>query len=359
MISIKKAYIVLQNGDIFEGKSFGKEGCATGELVFTTGMGGYIGTLTDPCYYGQIVIQTFPLIGNHGIIRSDFESDGSYVNGYVVREWCEHPSNFRCEGDLDSFLKEKGIVGIYGVDTRQLTTVIRENGVMNAKIVPELTDGVLEGLADYRIINAVKSVSSMQKSVTKPEGEAKYRVTLIDYGSKYNMDTKLAERGCEVTCVPYNTAAEEILAGDPDGIMLSNGPGDPLENTECIEQIKKLVGKKPIFGICLGHQLLALANGAERIKLKYGHRGANQPVKDLVLGKTYITSQNHGYAIDADSIKKTDGKLRYVNANDNSCEGIDYPDLNAFSVQFNPEAPGPVDTEFVFDRFIELMGGND
>lgn len=359
MIFIKKAYIVLQNGDIFEGKSFGKSGEAIGELVFTTGMGGYLETLTDPCYYGQIVMHTFPLIGNYGIIEEECGDRKCYVNGYVVREWCEHPSNFRCQGDIDTYLKENNIVGIYGVDTRQLTRTIRDNGVMNAKIVPELTEEVLSGLADYRIIDAVKSVSSTEITTLKPEGEAKYKVVLIDFGAKLNIVNELLSRGCEIVCVPYITSAEDILALNPDGIVISNGPGDPAENVDSIENIKELIGKKPIFGVSLGHQLLALANGGKTVKLTYGHRGANQPVKDLETGRTYITSQNHGYAVSEEGLETIGAKLSFINANDNTCEGLEYPDKMALSTQFYPEkCSGPINTSFVYDRFIELMGGN-
>lgn len=347
----KKAYLVLEDGTVFEGYSFGAEKDAIGELVFTTGMCGYIETLTDESYFGQIVLQTFPMIGNYGIIPEDFEGECS-VKGYVVREKCDNPSNFRCKGTLDGFLKEKGIPAIYGVDTRAITKIIREQGVLNAVICREIPSD-LKPLKDYKITGAVDSVTA-KNTVIYPAENEKFKVTLIDYGAKRNIIRELNKRGCTVTAVPASTTAEDILKTYPDGIMLSNGPGDPAENLFQIEVIKKLVGKKPIFGICLGHQLLALAMGAETEKLKYGHRGVNQPVKEADGSRTYITSQNHGYAVVPDSVKS--GKISFINANDGTCEGIDYDDLTAFSVQFHPEAAsGPHDTAFLFDRFLKLI----
>lgn len=356
---IKKVYIVLEDGHIFEGKSFGAEGEALGELVFTTGMGGYIETLTDPSYYGQIVMQTFPLIGNYGIMEEDFESDKSYVSGYVVREWCELPSNFRTEYDLDAFLKKQGIVGVYGVDTREITRIIREKGVMNAKIVSSVDNIDYDEIKTYKIVDAVKNVSCKEKYTVSGE-DAKYKVALLDYGAKKNIVRELVARGCEVTVLPYDTTAEEIIKMNPDGIMLSNGPGDPEENTVPIENIKELAGKFPIFGICLGHQLTALAMGGQTIKLKYGHRGVNQPVKQLETGRTYISSQNHGYAVVSQSLDKRYARQSFINANDGTCEGVEYRSKKMFTVQFHPEAcSGPKDTRFLFDRFISMMGGKN
>ena len=356
---IKKIYIVLEDGHIFEGKSFGAEGEALGELVFTTGMGGYIETLTDPSYYGQIVMQTFPLIGNYGIMEEDFESDRSYVSGYVVREWCELPSNFRTEYDLDTFLKKQGIVGVYGVDTREITRIIREKGVMNAKIVSSVDNIDYDEIKAYRIVDAVKSVSCKKKYTVSDDG-AKYKVALLDYGAKKNIVRELVARGCEVTVFPYDTSAQEIINMNPDGIMLSNGPGDPEENIVPIENIKELAGKFPIFGICLGHQLTALAMGGKTMKLKYGHRGVNQPVKQLETGRTYISSQNHGYAVVAESLDRRYARESFVNANDGTCEGMEYRSKQIFTVQFHPEAcSGPKDTKFLFDRFISMMGGKN
>ena len=351
---MKKGYLILQDGQVFEGVRFGAETDTVGELVFTTGMCGYVETLTDPSYAGQIVMQTYPLIGNYGIIREDFEG-ACCVKGYVVREYCDTPSNFRTDCDLDAYLKEQGVPGLCGVDTRELTRIIREHGVMNAAICDEIPAD-LTPIKTYAITGVVEAVSCKEPDRYPAEGEECFRVSLIDYGAKRNIVRELQKRGCTVTVLPASTSAEDILAADPDGVMLSNGPGDPAENTYQIEQIRKLLGKVPMFGICLGHQLTALAAGGSTYKLKYGHRGVNQPVRDLNGVRTYITSQNHGYAVDGDTVKL--GKVRFVNANDGTCEGIDYPELKAFTVQFHPEAcTGPKDTSFLFDRFVELMKG--
>ena len=353
---MKKGYLILQDGRVFEGVRFGAETDTVGELVFTTGMCGYIETLTDPSYAGQIVMQTYPLIGNYGIIREDFEG-ACCVRGYVVREWCDAPSNFRTDCDLDTFLKEQGVPGLYGVDTRELTRIIREHGVMNAAICDEVPAD-LTPIETYAVTGVVEAVSCREASVHPAEGEERFRVSLLDYGAKRNIVRELQKRGCTVTVLPAGTSAEEILAADPNGIMLSNGPGDPAENVYQIEQIRKLLGKVPVFGICLGHQLTALAAGGSTYKLKYGHRGVNQPVRDVEGVRTYITSQNHGYAVDSDTVKL--GRVRFANANDGTCEGIDYPELKAFTVQFHPEAcTGPKDTSFLFDRFVDLMKGGE
>ncbi len=350
---MKKGYLVLQDGQVFEGERFGAETDSVGELVFTTGMCGYLETLTDPSYAGQIVTQTFPLIGNYGVIPPDFEGE-TRVRGYIVRECCDAPSNFRSEGTLDAFLKEKGIPGLRGVDTRRLTRILRENGVMNAmlcSVVPE----DLAAIAAYRVADAVAEVTCDKPQTYPAEGAARWRVALLDYGMKRNILRELRARGCEVTVFPADTAAETILALRPDGVMLSNGPGDPADNAFQIEQIKKLLGAVPLFGICLGHQLTALAAGGSTYKLKFGHRGVNQPVKAVGGARTYITSQNHGYAV-ADGVPG--GRVSFVNANDGTCEGVDYPEKRAFTVQFHPEAcAGPRDTAFLFDRFMALMEG--
>jgi len=352
-------YIVLENGQVFKGKPFGASGEVVGELVFTTGMTGYLETLTDPSYYGQIVLQTFPLIGNYGIIPADFESSSPKLKAYIVREWCQVPSNFRSEGELDTFLKMHNIIGVCGIDTRELTKTIREVGVMNAKISTTLAglDKILAEIKNYRIAEAVQKVSTKEISINKglPAG---LKVVLWDFGAKENIRRELLKRGCEVITVPADTSAEEIMHLAPDGVMLSNGPGDPADNKEIIVQVNKLTkANLPIFAICLGHQLLALAQGAATVKLKYGHRGANQPVKDLKTGRVYITSQNHGYAVVPDSLP-AHAHLSHLNANDDTCEGIEYQNMPAFSTQFHPEASaGPLDTNFLFDRFIELMKG--
>jgi len=354
----QSSYIVLENGQVFKGKPFGAAREVVGELVFTTGMTGYLETLTDPSYYGQIVVQTFPLIGNYGIIPSDFESASPQLTAYIVREWCQVPSNFRSEGELDTFLKDHNIVGVCGIDTRELTKIIREVGVMNAKITTSLEDldKVLADIKNYRIRDAVGSVSTREVWVAKgvPEG---YKVVLWDFGAKDTIRRELLKRGCEVTTVPADITAEGILSLKPDGVMLSNGPGDPADNQEIIGEVAKLCKSGvPIFGICLGHQLLALAQGAKTSKLKYGHRGGNQPVKDLNTGRVYITSQNHGYAVVADILPPY-AHLSLLNVNDGTCEGISYQTMPAFSVQFHPEAAaGPKDTNYLFDQFIDLMG---
>ena len=355
----QEVYICLENGQTFKGYSFGATKEVIGELVFTTGMCGYIETLTDPSYFGQIVMQTFPLIGNYGIINEDKESNKPYVSAYIVREKCDKPSNFRCNEDLDTFLKENDIPGVYGVDTREITKIIRESGVMNAFITTNPKNADYEKIKEYKIVDAVKSVSA-EKPQLIPSDNHKYNVVLLDFGAKKNIVRELNKRGCNVAVMPYNTKTEDILKLGVDGIMLSNGPGDPSENTEIVEELKKLIGKVPMFGICLGHQLLALAMGGKTTKLKYGHRGVNQPVKNLETGRTYISSQNHGYAVVNETIEVAGGKVSYTNANDGTCEGVDYEDKKAFSVQFHPEAcSGPHDTRFIFDKFIDMMGGKE
>ncbi len=351
--NMKKAYLVLQNGQVFEGFRFGAEGDSLGELVFTTGMGGYLETLTDPSYYGQIVVQTFPLMGNYGVIPADFEGRPG-LRGYIVREWCPAPSNFRSEGDLDGFLKERGIPGLWGVDTRLLTRTLRDEGVMNALLCDSVPED-LTALRAYRVTDALAAVTGGEKRIYAPEGAPAHRVALLDYGMKGNILRELLKRSCEVAVFPAAASAEEVLAEDCDGLMLTNGPGDPAENAFQIAQLRALLGRLPLFGICLGHQLTALAAGGSTYKLKFGHRGVNQPVRVPGSHRTYITSQNHGYAV-AEGVPG--GEVSFVNANDGSCEGVDYPGLRAFTVQFHPEAcAGPKDTAFLFDRFISLMEG--
>lgn len=401
-----KACLVLANGLVFEGRSFGAEGIIIGETVFTTGMNGYLETLTDPSYYGQIVTQTFPLIGNYGDIKKDYESSKCNLRGYIVRQWCEEPSNFRCDGDLDSYLKSQNIIGLYDIDTRSLTKILREVGVMNGMLISGNSKDALEAFAalkdekkktallekikSYKIEKAVESVTGSATGVEEPADvvfseSAKYRfvpvtadgtkindekeamkagkgkkVVLWDFGAKANIRRELLKRGLEVVTVPCSYTAEQIMALNPDGVMLSNGPGDPAENAGIIAEIKKLLKTGiPIFGICLGHQLLALANGAQTMKLKYGHRGANQPVKYTKTGRVYITSQNHGYAVKNDCLPE--GTVQsFVNTNDGTCEGLTYTKIPAFSVQFHPEAcSGPLDANFLFDEFVTLINNHD
>ena len=343
-----KVYLTLENGRQFTGFSFGAQKEVVGELVFTTGMTGYIETLTDPSYYGQIVTQTFPLIGNYGMIEADMESKKPWVTAYIVREKCDKPSNFRCEGTIDDFLKKPGIPGIYGIDTRELTKIVREAGVMNAAITKKPLNDLSE-VRSYVIKDAVKSVTCSEiEYLGDPDG---IKIAVWDFGAKCNIMRELAKRGCYCMKVPSYYTAEQILALEPQGLMLTNGPGDPSENTEIILNIRKLAGKLPIFGICLGHQLFALAMGGKTKKMKYGHRGSNQPVKNLDTGRVYISSQNHGYEVISSSVEG--GKLSFVNANDGTCEGFEYPELNAYTVQFHPEAcGGPMDASFLFDKFI-------
>lgn len=383
------AFLILADGTVFKGKSIGANGSTIGETVFTTGMTGYLETLTDPSYFGQIVTQTFPLIGNYGVIPEDFESKKSYVRGYIVREICDLPSNFRCSCDLNSFLKNQNIVGICGIDTRSLTKKLRETGVMNGMIIscdecPKIDENLLQKIKSYKIEKAVENVSCQNQFEIKdskfgltygPNGNwpetnkkihktnKKIKIVIWDFGAKANITRELEKRGAEVTVVPYFYTADDILKMNPDGIMLSNGPGDPAENVGIINEIKKLCDydltlqkdKNPIviFGICLGHQMLALARGAKTSKLKYGHRGGNHPVKNTETKRVYISSQNHGYAVENDSLPSF-AQLSFVNCNDGTCEGVKYLDIPAFSVQFHPEAcGGPHDTNFLFDDFIE------
>ncbi len=357
----QKAYILLADGTVLEGQSLGAKGTVIGEVVFTTGMTAYQETLTDPSYYGQIVTQTFPLVGNYGVNDEDFESTKSYVSGYIVREWCNAPSNFRCQGNLNDFLISQNIVGIHSVDTRSLTRKIREYGVMNGAIttenVYEKKDELLKQINSYSIVNAVNTVTVPEIKEYKAEN-SRYKVVLIDLGYKRNIRSELLKRGCDVIVVPDRTTADQIKEIAPDGIMLSNGPGDPAENVEVIKNIAQISKLGiPIFGICMGHQLMALAHGARTEKLKYGHRGANQPVIDLRLDKTFVTSQNHGYAVVNDSVNPEIAEVSHINANDKTCEGVRYKGIKAFTVQFHPEAHGgPLDTAYLFDDFIKLMG---
>lgn len=354
-----KAFLILEDGTVFEGTSIGAAREVISEIVFNTSMTGYLEILTDPSYAGQAVTMTYPLIGNYGICRADMESLKAWPDGYIVRELSRVPSNFRSEYSIQQFLIENNIPGIAGVDTRALTKIIREKGVMNGMITTNENydlDTVIPRIKEFKAGKVVDRVTCHEKSVLKGNG---YKVALMDFGAKKNIARSLNERGCQVTIYPAHTSAEEILATNPDGIMLSNGPGDPKECDDIIEEIKKLYNSNvPIFAICLGHQLMALATGADTYKLKYGHRGANHPVKDLATGRVYLSSQNHGYAVDENSLNPEIAKPAFVNVNDKTNEGLAYVGKNIFTVQFHPEAcAGPQDTAYLFDRFIEMMGG--
>lgn len=361
---MNNGYLLLENGRLFEGKLFGAQKEAMAELVFTTAMTGYLETLTDPSYFGQMVVQTFPLIGNYGVIPEDFESARPVLSAYIVREVCDGPSNFRCQGRLDEYLAQAGIPGLCGVDTRALTKLIRSAGVMNAALLRERPADIPGLAAKLKTLPFHPSVKAVTCGETHVSGKG-LRVALWDFGAKASIRRQLEERGCQVVTVPAQATAQEILTLEPDGLMLSNGPGDPADNRGIIQELKKITQGMgvnggmplPVFGICLGHQLLALSQGGKTVKLKYGHRGANQPAKDLKTGMCYMTSQNHGFAVDTQALP-ANGELRFINGNDGTCEGIDYKDISAFSVQFHPEAcAGPLDTRFLFDRFIALMGG--
>ena len=358
---MSKAYLLLENGMVFEGEGFGAAGTRVGELVFTTGMTGCAESLTDPSYRGQLITFTFPMLGNYGICYEDRESPHIHARAVVVREFCPQPSNFRAEVDVDTFLREEGVCGICGVDTRRITQLIRTKGVMNAAVTDaEPDDALLELVRANRVTGVVDEVTVKEPLLLAPRGEARYSVALLDYGYKRSIADCLTARGCAVTLYPARTPAEQIIAAGHDGVMLSNGPGDPQENAYSIEQIKILMDTLPTFGICLGHQMMAIASGARTRKMKFGHRGANQPAKDLKTGRVYVTSQNHGYAVDNASLPDSGAVMRFVNVNDGSCEGLDYPGKRAFSLQFHPEAHGgPLDCSGMFERFISMMGGRE
>lgn len=350
----KKLYLTLQNGKTLQGYAFGGAGEVTGELVFSTGMVGYIETLTDPCNYGKIVVQTFPLIGNYGMIHTDVESNRAWVSAYVVREICDEPSNFRTDDTLESYLKEQGVIGIYGVDTRELTKILREEGCMSARISEKpLTEAEVQALAAYKTENAVKVVAHEGKGYFAAENAA-YNVALWNFGAKNSTIANLNAQGYNVISMPATSSAEDILSLDIDGIVISDGPGDPAENVEAIAEIQKVLAKKPVLGLGLGHQLVALALGARTEKHKYGHRGGNQPVKCLETEKVYISTQNHGYDVVSSSVVQ--GKISFVNVNDNSCEGIEYGKYKAITVQFTPEAcsiGNPVNP--IYGKFASMM----
>ena len=350
-----KAFLILEDGHVFEGKSVGSTKEIISEIVFNTSMTGYLEVLTDPSYAGQSVCMTYPLIGNYGICKEDMEAERPWQSGFIVRELAKRPSNFRSEESVESFLIENDITGIEAIDTRALTKILRDKGTMKGMITTDENfdkDDCIKRIKAWSMGHVVLDVTCKEKMSFPGDG---YKVAVIDLGVKKNIVRCLLERGCSVTVYPAETPAEEIIADAPDGIMLTNGPGDPKECTEVIEELKKLYASDiPIFAICLGHQLMALACGCDTEKMKYGHRGANQPVTDFALERTFITSQNHGYAVLGDTLPAGTGRVSHVNANDKTCEGIEYLQWNCFTVQFHPEANGgPKDTEFLFDRFLQ------
>ncbi|MBO4912485.1 MAG: carbamoyl phosphate synthase small subunit [Butyrivibrio sp.] len=396
-----EAFLILEDGTVFEGKHIGADKDVISEIVFNTSMAGYTEVFTDPSYAGQAVCMTYPLIGNYGVCLDDMESERPWVDAIIVRELSHIPSNFRCDMSIQDFMDKYEIPGIEGIDTRKLVRILREKGTMNGIITTNKNlkyDDIKEKLHAYTTGDVVSKVSCKEKKVLKGvssleengplSGSAVFnaenykadlagdhskrekrpaivkelngkglKVALLDVGAKKNIAESLAARGCDVTIYPSNTTAEEILKDAPDGIMLSNGPGDPKENVDIIKEIKKLYDSEtPIFAICLGHQLMALATGADTFKMKYGHRGGNHPVKDLTNGRVYISSQNHGYVVDMDKLDKNVAEPAFINVNDGTNEGLAYVGKNIFTVQFHPEAcPGPQDSSYLFDRFIDMM----
>jgi carbamoyl-phosphate synthase small subunit len=376
----KKAILVLEDGSAYEGEAFGAKSTTYGEVVFSTSMTGYQEMLTDPSYAGQILVPTYPLIGNYGINESDFESKQIQVRGFVVREYCPRPSHWQSTRTLHEFLLAYGIPGISCIDTRALTRRLRSSGVMMGILSSEMTieeaSEELKSLPKYDSVNFVHQVSTEKsyewqssmpatanlissplKGEDKGEGEAKQpHIAVIDYGLKYNILRLLSQLGCQATAIPCTASAKDILALNTDGIVLSPGPGDPALLDDIAETVGNLIGKKPIMGICLGHQLIGKALGAKTFKLKFGHRGGNHPVRDLATGRVYITAQNHGYAIDADTLK---GGLEvsHINLNDGTVEGLRHRDLPILSIQYHSEAsPGPLDNMYLFERFLEMVG---
>ena len=394
-----KAFLILEDGTVFEGTHIGADKEVISEIVFNTSMAGYLEVLTDPSYAGQAVCMTYPLIGNYGICKDDMESRKPWPDGFIVRELSRNYSNFRADISIQQFLEENGVPGIAGIDTRALTKILREKGTMNGmittnenynfdeilprlkayttgKVVEKVTcdhvyevkgsqslteNGAISGSAKFDAAAFAQGVREKKPSLVKELNGKGKKVALLDLGTKANIAYSLKSRGCDVTVYPAQTKAEEIIAAAPDGIMLSNGPGDPKECTEIIAEIRKLYDTDiPIFAICLGHQLMALATGADTYKMKYGHRGGNHPVKDLATGRVYISSQNHGYVVDMDKLDQKVATPAFINVNDGTNEGLNYTGKKIFTVQFHPEACcGPQDSGYLFDRFIDMMEVNE
>ncbi|WP_313891350.1 carbamoyl phosphate synthase small subunit [Psychrobacillus sp.] len=355
---MKMRYLILEDGTVFKGNAFGSEEGTIGEVIFTTGMTGYQESISDPSNCGQILTFTYPMVGNYGINADDFESIDLALSGVVIRELAEQPSNFRSNGTLSEFLEAKKVPGIEGIDTRKLTRIIREYGSLKGKLTNAGEEVDVEKIVAELKNTEIPRNEVEQVSTTRPypsPGRGK-RVVLVDFGMKHGILRELNKRDCDIIVVPYNTPAKEILGMFPDGVMLSNGPGDPTDIPEAVEMVKEIIGQVPTFGVCLGHQLISLASGATSFKLKFGHRGGNHPVKDLTTGRTELTSQNHGYAIDADSLANTDLEITHIALNDGTIEGVKHKKFPVFSVQFHPEgSSGPEDSVHLFDQFIELM----
>lgn len=359
-----KATLILENGSVFEGQSIGSTKDRVCEMVFNTSMTGYQEILTDPSYAGQGIVMSYPLIGNYGVNSEDGESDRPWAEALIVRHLSGRGSNFRCERSLNDYLKQYNITGLEGVDTRALTRILRNQGTMNGMITCAESFSVqacLDIIKAYRVAGTVEQVTCRSPRVFEPvdKRERAFRVAMMDYGVKRSMIGCLTNRGCQVTVLPAHTPAQTVLTGGFDGVMLSNGPGDPAENVAIIAELKKLYDADiPIFGVCLGHQLLALATGARTRKMRFGHRGANHPVRDVSTGRSQITSQNHGYVVCEDSVDPAVAEISHVNVNEGSVEGLRYRRPNCFTVQFHPEAaPGPKDTKYLFNCFIDQMKG--
>ncbi|MBE7048531.1 MAG: carbamoyl phosphate synthase small subunit [Ruminococcaceae bacterium] len=357
---MKKAYLALADGTVFEGKSLGATGTVIGEIVFTTGMTGYIETLTDPSFAGQMVVMTYPVIGNSGVNREDCESDKVQVKAVIMKECATHPNNFRSQETLESYLISENVIAITGIDTRALTKIIRTNGAMNGVITTEepfCFENYAEAIQSYKVGAMVEQVTC-EKAYTVGEGDIS--VALLDFGIKRSTIASLTSRGAKVTVYPAMTKAQDILSTHPNGIMVAGGPGDPEECMTMLPEIKSLMTSgKPFFGVGLGHQLAALAMGGKTEKLKFGHRGANQPVKDLACDKTFVTLQNHGYAVTENSLGAHVAQVSHINVNDQTMEGIRYVDIPAVTVQFDPESkPGAKNETYILDEFVNKMGGN-